>query len=54
MYKSFKRFFDIVVSSIALLIISPFFLIIVIALLITGEHEVFYFQKRVGEHAQPF
>ena len=48
MYKHLKRFFDILFSLIALIILSPFFLPIIILLLLTGEHEVFYQQDRVG------
>ena len=48
MYRTIKRFFDIVVSFIALLILSPLLIPIIILLKLTGEHEVFYFQKRVG------
>ena len=44
----FKRFFDIIFSSIAILILLPFLIPICIILLLTGEHEVFYFQKRIG------
>lgn len=48
MYNFIKRFLDIVFSSIALLILLPVFIPTVIILLLTGEHEVFYFQKRIG------
>ena len=44
----FKRLFDFIVSLIALLISVPFFIPICIILLLTGENEVFYFQKRIG------
>lgn len=48
MYNLIKRFFDILASLIALIILSPLIIPIVIILKLTGEHEVFYFQKRVG------
>ncbi len=48
MYNFIKRFFDILVSLIALIILSPLLIPIVIILKLTGEHEVFYFQKRIG------
>jgi lipopolysaccharide/colanic/teichoic acid biosynthesis glycosyltransferase len=48
MYPFIKRFFDILFSLIALLLLSPVFIPIVILLLLTGEHEVFYRQDRVG------
>lgn len=48
MYMFFKRLFDIVVSFIAILILLPFMLPVVLLLLLTGEHHVFYLQERVG------
>lgn len=47
-YPYVKRFFDIVFSLLALLLLSPLLIPIVIGLLLTGEGEVFYFQRRVG------
>ena len=48
MYLFIKRFFDFLFSLIALIVLSPFLIPIIILLKLTGEHEVFYFQKRVG------
>jgi lipopolysaccharide/colanic/teichoic acid biosynthesis glycosyltransferase len=48
MYSIIKRFFDIIFSLLALVILSPLLIPIVIMLLLTGEHEVFYLQDRVG------
>ncbi|MCX6319779.1 MAG: sugar transferase [Bacteroidetes bacterium] len=48
MYKLIKRFFDIIFSLIAIIILLPVFIPIVILLLLTGEHEVFFRQERVG------
>lgn len=48
MYNYFKRFSDIIASSVALIVLMPFFLIIMIALRFTAEGEVFYTQERVG------
>jgi lipopolysaccharide/colanic/teichoic acid biosynthesis glycosyltransferase len=48
MYKHIKRFFDIVFSLTAIIILLPVFIPVIILLLITGEHEVFYKQDRVG------
>lgn len=48
MYKITKRFIDILIATIALLLLSPVLIPSIIILLLTGEHEVFYFQKRVG------
>ncbi len=48
MYKHIKRFFDIIFSLTAIILLSPVFVPIIILLLLTGEHEVFYKQDRVG------
>jgi lipopolysaccharide/colanic/teichoic acid biosynthesis glycosyltransferase len=48
MYQLIKRFFDFLFALIALIILSPLLIPIVILLKLTGEHDVFYFQKRVG------
>ena len=48
MYKPFKRIIDLLLSAIALIVLSPLFIVVSIILLLTGEHEVFYFQKRKG------
>jgi lipopolysaccharide/colanic/teichoic acid biosynthesis glycosyltransferase len=50
----FKRFLDILLSSLALVILSPIMIPVAIGLLLTGEHYVFYFQKRVGYKNKPF
>lgn len=49
-----KRLFDIIASSLALLVFAPVGLIIVIVLRCTGEGEIFYRQKRVGRNEKPF
>ena len=49
-----KRFIDLSLSIIALIIISPLFLPIVIILLLTGEHYVFYTHDRVGYQGKTF
>jgi len=49
MYKHFlKRIIDFLLAFIALIILSPILIPVVIGLLLTGEHYVFYFQKRIG------
>ena len=48
MYKIIKRFFDIVFSLVALIVLLPLFIPIILLLLLTGEHEVFFRQERVG------
>jgi lipopolysaccharide/colanic/teichoic acid biosynthesis glycosyltransferase len=54
MYKLTKRLFDILSSSIALIILSPLSLPIMILLKLTSEGEVFYFQERIGLNKKPF
>ena len=44
----FKRIFDFILALLALIILSPFLIPISIILLLTGENEVMYLQKRVG------
>lgn len=48
MYKHIKRFFDILFSGIAIILLLPILLPVMLLLLLTGEHEVFYRQDRVG------
>jgi lipopolysaccharide/colanic/teichoic acid biosynthesis glycosyltransferase len=48
------RIIDILLSTLALLILLPFFVPIVVILLLTGEHKVFYSQTRVGYKNQNF
>ena len=43
-----KRFLDIVLSFLALVVLAPFLLLVVIILRFTGEGEVFYIQERAG------
>lgn len=44
----FKRVIDFILALIAIVVLSPLLIPIVIGLLLTGEHYVFYFQKRIG------
>lgn len=50
MYRAAKRLCDILIALIALLILSPFFIVIIVALAATGEHEIFYRQERMGRN----
>jgi len=50
----FKRFLDIILSFLALVILSPIMIPVIIGLLLTGEHYVFYLQKRIGYKKKPF
>jgi lipopolysaccharide/colanic/teichoic acid biosynthesis glycosyltransferase len=55
MYKNhFKRDLDISFSLIALIILSPLLIPVVIILLLTGEHYVFYGQNRMGYKNKKF
>jgi lipopolysaccharide/colanic/teichoic acid biosynthesis glycosyltransferase len=44
------RFFDILFSLIGLILISPFFIIICIIVLLDSKGSIFYIQKRVGKN----
>lgn len=48
MYKSIKRFFDIILSGIAIIMLSPLLVPVMIILKCTGEHDIFYGQDRIG------
>ncbi len=48
MYGIIKRGIDLLIALIVLILLSPLFLIVIIALKLTGEGEVFYWQKRIG------
>ena len=48
------RFFDILFSLLAIIILFPFMLPIMIGLKLTGEHDIFYKQKRVGKDGKEF
>lgn len=49
-----KRLFDILVSLTALLVLAVPLLIVMAILKLTGEHEVWYFQPRVGKDGKQF
>ena len=48
------RFFDILLSGIAIIILIPFMIPVVIGLKLTGEHDIFYCQERIGKRGKPF
>jgi len=54
MYPVVKRLMDVVLSGVALLVLLPVLLPVCLVLLLTGEHEVFYFQERIGRHNRKF
>ncbi len=43
-----KRVIDLFIATVAFLLLSPIFFLIIIILKFTGEGEVFYLQKRIG------
>jgi lipopolysaccharide/colanic/teichoic acid biosynthesis glycosyltransferase len=54
MYKILKRFFDIILALLGLVLLSPLLIPVMIILRLTGEGEVFYLQKRIGYLNRPF
>ena len=54
MYACIKRFMDVALAGVALLFLLPLLLLVAVALLLTGEHQVFYFQERIGRHNRRF
>ena len=49
-----KRIFDIVLSTIGLIIVLPFFIIIGLAIIFDSKGGIFYIQKRVGQFNKDF
>ena len=54
MYLFLKRLLDITISFTTLIILLPLFIPIIIALKLTAEGEVFYFQERIGLNKSRF
>ena len=54
MYLPVKRFFDLLFSFIGLILLSPLLIPVMIILKCTGEHEVFFLQKRIGYRNREF
>ena len=52
-YDFFKRIFDIICSSAALIILSPVFLILTVAIKTTDKGPVFFTHRRVGKGGKP-
>jgi len=48
------RFFDILFSGIAIIILFPFMIPIMLLLKLTGEHYIFYRQERMGRYGKSF
>jgi lipopolysaccharide/colanic/teichoic acid biosynthesis glycosyltransferase len=49
-----QRFFDILFSGLAILVLSPLLLSVVIILKLSGEGEVFFKQERIGKDLKKF
>ncbi len=49
-----QRFFDVLFSGLALLVLSPLLVPIALLLRFTGEGEIFFLQERVGKDGKPF
>ncbi len=49
-----QRFFDILFSGTAIIVLSPLLIPVMVILRFTGEGEVFYRQKRVGKDGRMF
>ena len=54
MYSILKRIIDILIAGLALILLSPLLIPSIMILLVTGEREVFYFQKRIGYKNKTF
>ncbi len=49
-----KRSFDILFSLLVIAVLSPFLIPVIIILRFTGEHYIFYMQKRIGKNGEIF
>jgi lipopolysaccharide/colanic/teichoic acid biosynthesis glycosyltransferase len=49
-----KRFFDIIFSSLGLIILSPLFVVVALLIKIDSTGPVFFRQERIGRNFQPF
>lgn len=53
-YQTVKRFFDILLSTFALIVLSPILLIACIGIYISSPGPVFYKANRIGQNKKPF
>ena len=49
-----ERIFDIIFSSLAIIILMPLLLPILLILRLSGEGEIFFSQERIGKNGRPF
>ncbi|AWG23698.1 lipid carrier--UDP-N-acetylgalactosaminyltransferase [Flavobacterium faecale] len=54
MYFMLKRSFDLLVSLLGIIALSPLLIIIILILKFSGEGEIFYLQERMGLNKKPF
>lgn len=54
MYLKIKRLIDMILSALGLIILSPVFLILIIAIKLDSKGPVLFKQKRVGIHKSHF
>ena len=54
MYNLFKRLLDIIISLLALIILTPILFPVVIILKFSAEGYVFYLQDRIGKNKKKF
>ncbi len=52
--KFFKRFFDIIISLLGMIILSPLYLLLSIFVLIFMGRPIFFAQERIGKGEKPF
>lgn len=53
-YQTIKRFFDVVLSSFALIILFPLMLICMLLIYLEDGHDPIFRQTRIGENGKPF
>ena len=54
MYLHIKRFFDIVISTIGLIVLSPVFLILAIIVKVDSKGPIFFAHTRIGKNGKKF
>ncbi len=54
MYRSFKRFVDIILALIGIIVLAPFFLIIAILIKLDSKGPVLFKQERIGLNGKTF
>lgn len=53
-YLPFKRFFDILLSFLAIVVFSPLYIVIAIIIKCTSKGPIFFKQKRIGKNKKEF